>query len=159
MLPTLWRLEVHGQVVPNVEAICRGVLNRRAKSLARPLTPSEYDDSLGYLLGEAAIQALRFEPRPGIELGPWLARMLSLRVIDHWRQVYGHQGQKRVVDIEALERARRDAGVEADGRTEQADGRLEARVEELVVGRVEISRIARPRRGAAREAPPAPSGP
>lgn len=131
-----------GEVVYNVEGLCRSILDRGARRLARRLEPADYEESLSFLLGEVVVLADKYDPERATSFGDFLHARLGFRLVDSWRRFYGSSGHKRVVDLGALERARRDAGVEADGRTEQADDRLEACVEEIVVGYADLSRVA-----------------
>jgi len=116
MLPQVWNLTAGGQLARNVEGLCRGVLNAKIRNAGMRLEPCDYDESLAFLLGEAAIQADIFDPSRGcdLELEPWLYTRLTLRLIDHWRSFYGRNGAKRVPSQAALTAARRDAGADAD---------------------------------------------
>lgn len=94
--------------VPDVEALCRGVLRELSAGLAQPLERADRDEALGFLLGEAHIQETKwvskgFDRRAGYVFRPWLYVQLSSRLIDHWRWFYGRHGEKRVFDERLLD--------------------------------------------------------
>lgn len=152
--PPDWRIDRDQQVL-NVEALCRAVLNRTAARLTRPLEPAEYDEALLFLLGEVVVIALqRWPPRRAKYpvLGAYISIALPSALIDHFRWYYGRDGHKRVAVL--AQAAQSDSGSDGDGvNVEPVDERLEARIEELVLGRVDLSRAARSRREAVRGAP------
>lgn len=164
MLPGVWDYEHPrtSEVVRNVEGLCRSVLDRAVGKLPRRLEAADYDESLAYLLAEVILLADKYDPARSSGLGDYLSARLGFRLIDFWRRFYGASGQKRVVDPAIGEQARRDAGVDAyrgGTASETPDDRLEARVEELVIGRADLSRVRRSQHGAVREARPAPASP
>lgn len=135
MLPAVWQLERHGQVVDNVEGLCRAVLNRAASRLQQPLEDADYQESLAFLLGEVVvITEERWPPRRDRypSLGAYLSIALPTALVDHWRSVYGRNGMKRVLPADALEQAARDRGADDSGGaiSEPIDERWDARVEE-----------------------------
>lgn len=139
MLPTIFDLERDGQVVRNVEALARSVLNRLA--VARPLEPADYDEALAFLIGEAyVIAAERWPPRRDRYpvLGAYLSVALPTALIDYLRKVAGRDGTRRALSREAFEHAARAAGSDDDdwSPSEVVDERSEAQVEDLVLGRV-----------------------
>jgi hypothetical protein len=88
-------------LISDVEGLCRGVL---ASAIGRrripPLSPSDYDEALGFLLGEVVIIARRYDPsRRGIEFRPHLYSLLSLRVPEATRWLYGRRGQHRLAGV------------------------------------------------------------
>lgn len=138
MLPCVWNLEAGGQVVRNVEGLCRAVLNRQVAKLGRTVSDADYAEALAFLLGEAAvIAAEKWPPRRERypSLGGYLAIALPTALVDHWRGWFGRDGYKRVVDTALAGQAVRDAGAEDFDWTpaEPIDDSLEARVEDLVL--------------------------
>jgi hypothetical protein len=89
-------------LVTDVEGMCRGVL---ASAIGRrripPLDDGDYNEAIGFLLGEVVIIARRYDPtRRGIEFRPWLYSILSRRAPEACRWLYGRRGQHRVaVDL------------------------------------------------------------
>jgi hypothetical protein len=150
MLPIVWDY-THpgtGEVVRNVEGLCRSVLDRVAAKLPRPLEPADYAESLAFLLAEVVVLAeTKYDPTRSSGLGGFLSARLGFRLIDYWRRSYGQHGEKRVVDVAAGEQAQRDSGAQDLDWTgyEPVDERLEACVEDYVIGRLELLEILRQR--------------
>ena len=76
--------EASGEVVEDVEALCRGVLG----SLKWPKYLEEADnvELLATLLGDAVLLERQYQPREGIEARPWLFQRLRWKALD-WREV------------------------------------------------------------------------
>lgn len=124
MLRTVWTLELAGERVENVEGLCRGVLNRVAAGISPPLERCDYDEWLGWLLGQVVVLTHPDSPNPydatkGGPLRAWLYTELVRDLIDELRRRWGRQGQKRVVDGRLAEQAFRDAG--GDDRAARVD--------------------------------------
>jgi hypothetical protein len=137
MLRTVWTIrDEHGVVlVEDVEALCRGVLRKRAGAnyerradrtpAAVRLEPIDWRDSLAFLLGEVVILERQYDPtRAGIVFRAWLFQQLQWRLIDEWRRRFGRHGQHRVADTGAALNAGRDAGRDAGIEDDDADENL-----------------------------------
>lgn len=118
MLPTVWHL--YDRDVPDLEAVaighilvfdveglCRGVVDEKLPAFQfftgdpRP-QPADYDEALGFLLGEVVVQVDRYVHAPGRELRPFLYNRLRFRIVDLWRRVYGRNGEKRADSLDRL---------------------------------------------------------
>lgn len=99
MLPTVWAV----RDVTDVESLCRGVIARQRAAAPQDFSPADFDETLGWLLGEVIVLEARFEQRPGIIFRPWLFQRLCWAVIDHWRSFYGRNGQHRVPPLPPIE--------------------------------------------------------
>jgi hypothetical protein len=116
MLPTVWHIydrdvavleaQAIGRIlVFDVEALCRGVVDeklpafRYLSGLQRP-EPADYDEALGFSLGEVVVLVVRYAPAPGRELRPYLYDRLRFRVVDFWRREYGRNGEKRTDSLD-----------------------------------------------------------
>lgn len=100
MLPVVWDY-THpgtGQVVHNVEALCRRALNRIAAGASPPLADADYDEGLAWMLGAVDVLArTKWRPERYPSLGDYLAIALPTDLIDHWRQYRGRFGEKCVL--------------------------------------------------------------
>lgn len=92
-------------VVDDVEALCRGVIDRVATS--RDLSPADREELLSHLFERVVVLQRSYDPdRRGILFRPWLYRNLQLDAIDFLRAWLGRRGEKRVVDERVLNAGR-----------------------------------------------------
>lgn len=118
MLPVVWDYThpVTGEIVYNVEALCRGHLRRLSAGVTPPLGPADYAESLGFMLGEVIVLAeQKYDPARASSLGEFLNARMPGVLIDYWRRFYGRKGERRVYDLRRLERAAGDSAETADG--------------------------------------------
>lgn len=97
--------------VPDVEALCRGVI--RSLTSADPLPLDDELETLSQLFEQTVKLQAAYDPtKAGILFRPWLYSELQRDAIDFWRTFYGRKGEKRVADSRRLDAAARDAGVD-----------------------------------------------
>jgi hypothetical protein len=87
-------------LIEDVEGLCRGALAdaQRRGVLSREIETRDWQEVLGYLLGQVVARARSFDPgRRGIEFRPWLYDHLRYHdTADACRWLYGRSGQHRV---------------------------------------------------------------
>lgn len=86
-----------GYHVDDLEKLCRGVLGdcMRFGWLPAALSDADFDEFLGFALGEAFVIRGRYRHGPGGEFPGWLHYALRFRVADEVRRMYGRHGQHR----------------------------------------------------------------
>jgi hypothetical protein len=83
--------------VPDVEGLCRGVLDEVCRREKVVLEDADFDEALAFLLGEIVIVERRFDPTRGVPFRPYAYGTLRFRLIDFFRSFYGRSGQHRVL--------------------------------------------------------------
>lgn len=87
-------------LIDDVEGLIRGAITdgQRRGVLHRDLEDGDFQEVLGFLLGEVAVHGRKFVPQPGIEFRPWLYyRLTRYGVPDAARWLYGRRGQHRLL--------------------------------------------------------------
>jgi hypothetical protein len=91
MLPRPWY--VRGV---DVEPLCRGVLKEMTRRHSKQLEPADFEESLGFLLGEVVVLDRRYDSTRGGTFTGYLYDRLRFRLQDYWRSTDGRHGEKRV---------------------------------------------------------------
>lgn len=144
MLGRIWDFEdpVSGEVVHNVEGLCRRVLDRNLPKLGLGgLSDVDFDELLAHLLGEVVRVAPSYRPiHASQSLGGYLSYKLPLLLIDYVGSRYGRHGEKRVADLAGAGAVARPHSFadHDDGAVEQADTSVWGDTEGLAVARASL---------------------
>lgn len=101
--------------IRDVEKACDSIVEQALRARRSRLSPSEREEAVAYLIGEAWVLFLRYDPELAPTFGMYAYPQLRMRMLDWWRRKVGRQrpgrdakdnpGEWGVTDIGALDDA------------------------------------------------------